>query len=122
MVMIVSFPISGFMSKLYGKRYTSLSTARDKRNSLLNELFQGIRMVKYFTWENKWKQKVKDARSDEISKLLSLVAFEVMTSIIYFSVPILVTVVSFIWYTKVAGNELTASVAFVSISLFEMLL
>ncbi|KAG0794583.1 hypothetical protein G6F22_005317 [Rhizopus arrhizus] len=121
MVMIVSFPISGFMSKLYGKRYTSLSTARDKRNSLLNELFQGIRMVKYFTWENKWKQKVKDARSDEISKLLSLVAFEVMTSIIYFSVPILVTVVSFIWYTKVAGNELTASVAFVSISLFEML-
>lgn len=120
-VMVVSFPISGYTSKLYGKRYTSLSTARDKRNSLLNEMFQGIRMVKYFTWENQWKQKVKDARSNEISKLFSLVAFEISANIIYFSVPILVTVVSFVWYTKVAGNDLTASVAFVSISLFEML-
>ncbi|CEI91841.1 hypothetical protein RMCBS344292_06118 [Rhizopus microsporus] len=120
-IMVLSFPLSAYVSSKYGKRYTALQNAKDKRNNLLNELLQGIRMVKYFAWEFQWKEKVKEARRTEIKMLLSLVAFEIVTTVLYLSVPIVVTVVSFIWYTKVAGNELTASVAFVSISLFEML-
>ncbi|CAO3703893.1 unnamed protein product [Rhizopus stolonifer] len=120
-VMILAFPLSTYLSKQYGKRFKKLSSAKDERNNLLNEMLQGIRTVKYFTWEKQWSQKVKEAREIEISRLIKVVVFELLINNFFFSVPILVTVVTFAWYTKVAGHELTASVAFVSISLFEML-
>lgn len=120
-MMILSFPVSTALSKIYSDRYESLSSARDKRNNLLNELLQGVRMVKYFTWEKQWNQKIKSSRNIEISQLIKVIILEITIVMVSSYVPVLVTVVTFVWYTKVAGNELTASVAFVSISLFEML-
>ncbi|KAG1480249.1 hypothetical protein G6F57_005470 [Rhizopus arrhizus] len=120
-IMILSFPVSTTLSKFYSDKYKSLSSARDKRNDLLNELLQGIRMVKYFTWEKQWNQKIKSSRNIEISQLIKVIILEITIVMVSSYVPVLVTVVTFVWYTKVAGNELTASVAFVSISLFQML-
>ncbi|GAA5796465.1 hypothetical protein HPULCUR_001837 [Helicostylum pulchrum] len=120
-VMCVCFPITGLLTKKMSKNYTALTTARDKRNDLINELLQGIRMIKYFAWENNWKEKVLEARREEIKKLIDTIIIDVLVGVIYLTAPVLVTVSSFIWYTKVAGNDLTASVAFVSITLFEML-
>lgn len=120
-VMLLCFPITGFLTKTMSKKYTALTTAKDKRNDLINELLQGIRMIKYFAWENNWKEKVYAARRDEIKKLIETIVIDVLFNLIYLTAPVLVTISSFIWYTKVAGNELTASVAFVSITLFEML-
>ncbi|CEP09787.1 hypothetical protein [Parasitella parasitica] len=120
-VMIMCFPLSGLLTKKMSVSYKALTTAKDRRNDLVNELLQGIRMIKYFAWEENWKEKVFKARRDEISKLIRTIVIDVLSNIIFLTVPVLVTVPSFIWYTKVAGNELTASVAFISITLFEML-
>lgn len=120
-VMFLCFPITAYLSKKMTQLYRELSTAKDKRNDLVNELLQGIRMIKYFAWENNWKEKVFVARREEIKRLIATIVIDVLFNLIYLAVPVLVTISSFVWYTKVAGNELTASVAFVSITLFEML-
>lgn len=120
-VMLLCFPITGILTKKMSASYTALTTAKDRRNDLVNELLQGIRMIKYFAWEDNWKEKVNEARRDEIKKLIRTIVIDVLVNLIFLAVPVLVTATSFIWYTKVAGNELTASVAFVSITLFEML-
>ncbi|OAD09018.1 hypothetical protein MUCCIDRAFT_32834, partial [Mucor lusitanicus CBS 277.49] len=120
-VMILCFPITGVLTQKMSASYTALTTAKDRRNDLVNELLQGIRMIKYFAWEDNWKEKVYEARRDEIKKLIRTIVIDVLVNLIFLTVPVLVTATSFIWYTKVAGNELTASVAFVSITLFEML-
>lgn len=120
-VMLLCFPITGFLTKKMSANYAALTTAKDRRNDLINELLQGIRMIKYFAWEDNWKEKVFEARRDEIKKLIKTIIIDVLVNLIFLAVPVLVTASSFIWYTKVAGNELTASVAFVSITLFEML-
>ncbi|KAL0089954.1 hypothetical protein J3Q64DRAFT_1674561 [Phycomyces blakesleeanus] len=120
-VIILSSPFTAYISKLMDKVYREHATSKDKRNNLVNELLQGIRMVKYFAWENNWKEKVMKARGVEVKKLIRAISVSVMFSVSYLLVPVLVSCSSFIWYTKVAGNELTASVAFVSITLFEML-
>lgn len=120
-VMIICFPITGYLTKKMSANYTALTDAKDKRNELVNELLQGIRMIKYFAWENNWKEKVYEARRHEIKQLIKTIIVDVLVTLIFLIAPVLVTVSSFIWYTKVAGNELTASVAFVSITLFEML-
>ncbi|CAO3612252.1 unnamed protein product [Mucor hiemalis] len=120
-VMVVCFPITGLITKKMSENYTALTAATDKRNDLINEMLQGIRMIKYFAWENNWKEKISEARRTEIKNLIKTIILDVMINIIFLVAPVLVTVSSFIWYTKVSGNELTASVAFVSITLFEML-
>ncbi|KAI8640714.1 hypothetical protein BD408DRAFT_444931 [Parasitella parasitica] len=120
-VMLLCFPITGLLTKKMSASYKALTTAKDRRNDLVNELLQGIRMIKYFAWEDNWREKVFKARRDEINKLIKTIIIDVLVNLIFLTVPVLVTVTSFIWYTKVSGNELTASVAFVSITLFEML-
>ncbi|CAO3624546.1 unnamed protein product [Cunninghamella blakesleeana] len=120
-VMVSFFPVSWFLVKRIGKAYEGLSNAKDKRNELVNELLQGIRMIKYFAWEKNWREKVQEVRKKEVNKLVWTVTYDVLLNIAFLAIPVLVTASSFIWYTKVAGNELTASVVFVSITLFDML-
>lgn len=120
-VMVLCFPITGLITKKMSENYTALTAATDKRNDLINEMLQGIRMIKYFAWEQNWKEKISEARRTEIKNLIKTIILDVAINIIFLVAPVLVTVSSFIWYTKVSGNELTASVAFVSITLFEML-
>ena len=84
-------------------------------------MLQGIRMIKYFAWEAAWKEKVDEARRAEIKALIKNLFVNTALNIVFQIAPVMVTVTSFVWYTKVAGNELTASVAFVSITLFDML-
>jgi ABC-type multidrug transport system fused ATPase/permease subunit len=120
-VMLVLFPVTGVLSKKFSSNYVNMSKARDSRNDLVNEMLQGIRMIKYFAWESNWKDKIFEARKTELKKVIRTVTLDVCMGLCYNTVPVLVTASSFIWYTKVEGHELTASVAFVSITLFEML-
>jgi ABC-type multidrug transport system fused ATPase/permease subunit len=120
-VMICCLPITGMLTNRMASNYTALTSAKDRRNELVNELLQGIRMVKFFAWEGNWKEKVFEARRHEIKQLINTIIVDLLVHIVFLTVPVLVTASTFIWYTKIAGNELTASVAFVSITLFEML-
>ncbi|KAF7727930.1 hypothetical protein EC973_006818 [Apophysomyces ossiformis] len=120
-VMILSFPFTWWLTSFLTKNYEELSSARDRRSDLINELLQGIRMIKYFAWEKNWAQKVIEARNIEIKRLIRTLVFEILTSLVFTALPVVVTASTFIWYTKVQGHTLTASVAFVSITLFDML-
>jgi ABC-type multidrug transport system fused ATPase/permease subunit len=107
-VMILFFPVTWFLIKRIGENYKALSHAKDRRNELVNELLQGIRMIKYFAWEPNWKARVADARKTEVRKLIWVVTYDTILNVAFLSIPVLVTASSFIWYTKVAGNQLTA--------------
>lgn len=107
-VMVSFFPLSWFLVKKIGNAYEGLAHAKDKRNDLVNELLQGIRMIKYFAWEKNWKDRVQEARKAEVNKLVWTVTYDVLLNVAFLSIPVLVTASSFIWYTKVSGNELTA--------------
>ncbi|KAI8098172.1 uncharacterized protein B0P05DRAFT_520779 [Gilbertella persicaria] len=120
-VMILCFPITGYISKKMNLSYQAYTTAKDQRNELVNELLQGIRMIKYFAWEAKWTEKISESRKKEVSKMIRVIIIDVLVHVVYLTVPVLVTASTFIWYTKVSEKELTASIAFVSITLFEML-
>ncbi|KAI8099375.1 uncharacterized protein BX664DRAFT_321113 [Halteromyces radiatus] len=120
-VMILFFPVTLFLLKRIGDNYEALTHAKDRRNELVNELLQGIRMIKYFAWEPNWNKRVHDARKSEVNKLIWVVIYDVLLNVAFLSIPVLVTASSFVWYTKVSGNKLTASVVFVSITLFDML-
>jgi ABC-type multidrug transport system fused ATPase/permease subunit len=57
-VMLLTFPIHHFAGKKYAKIQEQMMETRDRRVGLMSELLQGIRMIKFFTWENNIRKKI----------------------------------------------------------------
>ncbi|KIJ35247.1 hypothetical protein M422DRAFT_262416 [Sphaerobolus stellatus SS14] len=119
-VLLVGTPLNNFISRRRLKIQKSLLGAKDKRTTVLNELLTGLKLVKFYAWENRWIDRVLGARSIEIKWLAKMRTNQILFSAIWSLVPILVSIISFFTYVML-GHELTVSVAFTAISLFGML-
>lgn len=137
-VLIIFMPATWLFAKAMRSTYDHLSTTRDKRGRLVYELFQGIRMIKHAAWEHGWKSKILAARKSELRYLAKTCILDIVMSIGFYALPILVSACSFVWFVKVEGHTLSpryvvflriillalrqfVSVVFVSIALFDML-
>ncbi|KAF0405290.1 P-loop containing nucleoside triphosphate hydrolase protein [Gigaspora margarita] len=120
-VMIITLPLNHQTAKLYAKTQDKLMNARDRRVGLMNEVLQGIRMIKFFSWEKNWEEKVLKARNIELKQLRNNFIYMTIFDFLWTASPILVTIFSFFFFTKIQGNELTAAVAFTSIVIFNEL-
>ncbi|KAI8886932.1 hypothetical protein K501DRAFT_330885 [Backusella circina FSU 941] len=119
--MFVSLPINHFASKFFARSQEKLMHARDKRVSLMNELLQGIRQIKFFAWEGNWEKRVHESRNEELEQVKNIFISETLLDVLWGSIPIFVTMISFWSYTQLEGKQLTASVAFASIAVFSEL-
>ncbi|CAB4373887.1 unnamed protein product [Rhizophagus irregularis] len=118
LVMVLILPINHKTAKSYNITQDKLMKARDKRVNLMNEVLQGIRMVKFYAWEKNWENRILDSRNSELKQLRSTYIQLTLFDLVWIVSPVLVTIVSFYIFTKVQGNELTASIAFTSLSIF----
>lgn len=120
-ILVAAIPVNYVWGEIAVKRQREYSSARDERMSLLTELVDAMRFVKIQGVESQWEERVATARRKEIRKLiwsrLMTFLFELMWTVI----PVLVTLVSFFFYVKVANQELTVSTAFTAIALFTMI-
>ncbi|KAI9320842.1 hypothetical protein BX666DRAFT_2119002 [Dichotomocladium elegans] len=120
-VMVIALPMNHFNAKLFAKTQDRLMEARDKRVSLMNEVLQGIRQIKFFASEKDWEKRIMASREVELGFLRTAYISEALFNLVWQGAPILVTALSFWSYTKLEGHELTAPVAFTSIIVFEEL-
>ncbi|ORX49051.1 hypothetical protein DM01DRAFT_1309068 [Hesseltinella vesiculosa] len=121
LVMVVFLPLNHYNVKIISKYQDRLMEARDKRVSLMHEIIQGIRQIKYFAWEATWEARATAARSIELDHMRRLCTFDVAMDCLWYLLPVLVCVISFYFYTVIQGHVLTAPVAFTSIHLFNEL-
>ncbi|GAA5817685.1 hypothetical protein MFLAVUS_011236 [Mucor flavus] len=117
-VMIITLPLNHYNSILFAKTQEKLMEARDRRVSLMNEVLQGIRQIKFFAWEPNWEKRVLEARNEELKHLKKTYVSEVLFNFLWQGTPLLVTIVSFYSFTKIQGNQLTAPIAFTAITVF----
>ncbi|KZT01394.1 uncharacterized protein LAESUDRAFT_739182 [Laetiporus sulphureus 93-53] len=94
---------------------------RDKRMSLVNELFQNIRFLKFYGWETRWTERVKEARETELKWRVKDNIVSVLIVFIWSWMPSATAVAVFLCYTLIAGEKLTVAKAFTSIALFSYL-
>ncbi|KAI9031832.1 ABC transporter type 1, transmembrane domain-containing protein [Phycomyces nitens] len=141
-VMAVTLPSTHFISQKLIHVQKQLEEAKTWRTRLLKELFEGIKTTKFLAWEHKWEHVIAAARDDELVKLIKLYTQNTILGLIWFATPVLVTTISFAWYTLIENKTLDArqvngihsqhnqiltfillsnSTAFVSIVLFGML-
>ncbi|WFD42701.1 hypothetical protein MPSI1_001349 [Malassezia psittaci] len=121
LIMFISTPIQTQLSKRMLVVQDMLLQATDNRLRLANEVLSCVKIVKFFAWEAPFAQRMKQTRDTEL-RLLTIDNFiNVLSSLLFVGMPMLVTLASFGIYTQVLGEALTAQKAFTALSIFNTL-
>jgi ABC-type multidrug transport system fused ATPase/permease subunit len=93
----------------------------DKRVKMMNEILNGIRIIKFYAWESAFRDRVEKVRLIEL-KLIRKIAYiiAIAFSLVLMAVPTFLPVLIFYTYVRL-GNQLDAAKAFTAISLFNLL-
>ncbi|EIN04040.1 hypothetical protein PUNSTDRAFT_55872 [Punctularia strigosozonata HHB-11173 SS5] len=107
------------MKRLFGIRKKSMVWT-DKRAKLLQELLGGMRVLKFFAWEDAFLARIADYRKHEITHIRSLLLLRSVANAVAMSLPALASVLSFVAYS-LSGHALEPAVIFTSLTLFQLL-
>lgn len=118
---VLIFPFNYKFSQWIGVYQKKTLEVTDKRIQKMNETFSSIRIIKFFAWEDKFRDAIMEIRRDELYYLALRMFFWGLQALVWFGVPTLITVISFYCYTMVEGRPLTAPIAFTALSLFTLL-
>jgi ABC-type multidrug transport system fused ATPase/permease subunit len=119
-VILILGPISTLLGKLIIDIQEEQLQNTDSRVSVMNELLQGIRIVKYFAWENYFKKKIEHAREKELSSIVKLWKVYIAYGAIGHGSGIVIAFATFFVYVIIFGNKLSASTAFTAINLLNI--
>ncbi|XP_074600432.1 multidrug resistance-associated protein 1-like [Brevipalpus obovatus] len=120
-VMILMIPINALIA-MYSKRMQlRLMKQKDQRTKFLNEILNGIKILKFYAWEESFMKNVTGLREKELKHLRGISYLGCVTSFLFTCAPMIVSVVTFSVYVTIQGETLTAQKAFVSLSLFNIL-
>ena len=96
---------------------------KDKRAKATEEYFNGIRIIKYYAWENMVKDKIFNIRKDENRIIVKTAIFRGVVDVLTNTTPLLVAVAIFGLYVFLKGEEkLTPSKAYAVLSIFNLLI
>lgn len=87
----------------------------------MNEVLSSIRMIKSLAFEQPFEERIMASRTEELKQLRRNFLLEVAFNAIWSVSPILCVLVSFYVYTSVMGQELTPSIAFASLAVWNEL-
>ncbi|XP_022081606.1 ATP-binding cassette sub-family C member 9-like [Acanthaster planci] len=120
-VFFIITPVQFKMMSVITKRQEDLLLCSDERLKQVNELLQGIRLLKLYAWEEWYCQGVEAVRARELACLMKITGATISTILLTSTAPVLVTLVGFGTYSALTGKTLTPDVTFSSLSLFNML-
>ncbi|KAJ2643776.1 Transporter of the ATP-binding cassette (ABC), partial [Coemansia sp. RSA 1694] len=118
---VVLIPLQWHLVTVWSKYQSQLMSISDRRMSMMGELLQGVRIIKFFAWEPQFESQVASVRGSELGVLRSRYLILTYSIIVFFMAPVFVTLATFVCYTKFLGHQLTASVAFTALALFKTL-
>ncbi|KAI9714515.1 MAG: hypothetical protein M1820_000476 [Bogoriella megaspora] len=114
-------PINSRIAQRFGAVQSQVMAASDGRIQSMSEMVRSIRVVKFFAWESHFEQTIKDQRAKELRALRARYILWSIAASIWYGMPPLITFVSFFSYAVVLKHPLTPSLAFTSLSLFNLL-
>ena len=119
-ITILLIPINKCIASKIGSLSTKMMSAKDKRVSIMSEILSGIRVIKYFTWEDVFTEKVQQTRQEELRYLAGRKYLDALCVYLWATTPVLISVLTFVIYVML-GNTLTAAKVFTAVALFSML-
>ncbi|XP_043270601.1 multidrug resistance-associated protein 1 isoform X1 [Venturia canescens] len=121
-VMIILIPVNGMIANKVKTLQIRQMKSKDERVKLMNEVLNGIKVLKLYAWEPSFEQQILAIRTKEIQVLKEAAYLNAGTSFIWSCAPFLVSLVSFATFVMINDeNHLDSTTAFVSLSLFNIL-
>ncbi|XP_074476742.1 ATP-binding cassette sub-family C member 3 isoform X2 [Sebastes fasciatus] len=121
-VMVMLIPLNAVIAMKTRAYQVEQMQYKDSRIKLMNEILNGIKVLKLYAWENSFKEKVLAIRQKELNVLRKTAYLGALSTMAWTSAPFLVALTTFAVYVTVDENNiLDAERAFVSLSLFNIL-
>eukprot|EP00667_Euglena_gracilis_P000239 EG_transcript_239 len=121
LVVLLLLPIQFVFGKLAAAAQKRSMACNDARLKILNELLQGIKVIKFYAWEALFVNRIGAKREEQLRALLSRKLWSSGTFTISFAIPSLVSIAGFALFTWWSPVHLTPGVAFGVLALFNTL-
>ena len=116
----IAAPFTFYVAMTLFKVRRGLTKCADERINILNEVFNGMRVIKYYAWENTFAKRVRAIRDREVGLVWKSQKVGALFGVALFSTPVFIAVCSLGTYS-LNGNPITASKAYTALALFNML-
>nr|XP_023396692.1 multidrug resistance-associated protein 1 isoform X1 [Loxodonta africana] len=121
-VMILMVPLNAVMAMKTKTYQVAHMKSKDNRIKLMNEILNGIKVLKLYAWELAFKDKVLAIRQEELKVLKKSAYLAAVGTFTWVCTPFLVALSTFAVYVTIdKDNILDAQKAFVSLALFNIL-
>ncbi|KAM7148295.1 multidrug resistance-associated protein 1 isoform 1-T1 [Molossus nigricans] len=121
-VMILMVPLNAVMAMKTKTYQVAHMKSKDSRIKLMNEILNGIKVLKLYAWELAFKDKVLAIRQEELKVLKKSAYLAAVGTFTWVCTPFLVALCTFAVYVTIDENNiLDAQKAFVSLALFNIL-
>ncbi|XP_062330079.1 ATP-binding cassette sub-family C member 3 isoform X3 [Osmerus eperlanus] len=121
-VMVLLIPLNAAIAVKTRAFQVEQMRYKDSRIKLMNEILNGIKVLKLYAWENSFMDQVLAIRQKELMVLKKTAYLGSLSTMAWTSAPFLVALTTFAVYVTVDENNiLDAEKAFVSLSLFNIL-
>ncbi|KAJ6649735.1 ATP-binding cassette sub-family C member Sur [Pseudolycoriella hygida] len=120
---IVMVPLQFVIGKAMSSNSKIISECTDERLKRINEVLIGIKIIKLNGWENVFKEKIQNARQEELKYLIKdSIYWTLMTFLTHIS-SVLISFVTLAVFIGIEGEniELTASRVFTALALFNQM-
>ncbi|CAL1293325.1 unnamed protein product [Larinioides sclopetarius] len=118
----ILFPFSYYVSKMDWKFDDKQMKVKDVRLKLMNEILNGIKILKLYAWEIPFAGRVSKARNEEIKWIRYSFFTFVVTAFVYNCTPFMVSIAAFATFLLAdRNNVLSPTKAFVTLTLMEQL-
>ncbi|KZT67108.1 multidrug resistance-associated ABC transporter [Daedalea quercina L-15889] len=116
---VLSFPIPGFIMSLTSKYQREKMQKTDARVQTTTETMNVIRMIKLFGWEPRVAAQTSEKREEELKLVEKNKLLNLINGNINHVIPLITMIVTYATFTVIMKRDLTASVVFSSITVFE---
>lgn len=120
-VMILMIPINIMLASTNKTFYIKQMKNKDNRTKIMDEILNGIKVIKLYAWEVTMRKKVNEARDAELQMLKKIGFLQAAQTFSWIATPFLVSFSSFACYSLIGNEPLTSSKVFVCIALFNLL-
>lgn len=121
-VLILMLPINAYLATIMRRCQMEQMKKKDERVKLMNEILNGMKVLKLYAWEISFGKFIENIRTKELHIIRKMAFLNAITYITWTIAPFLVTLLSFATYVLMdVNNRIDASTAFVSLTLFNII-
>ncbi|XP_006806226.1 multidrug resistance-associated protein 7 [Neolamprologus brichardi] len=120
-VALLLVPFNKFLASCILSNNKKMLMWKDNRVKLMTEILFGIRVIKFYSWEPHFTQKVADCRKEELSHLKVVKYLDALCVYTWAALPVVISILTFVTYVLL-GHQLTAAKVFTTLALVGMLI